>query len=303
MRDDIEKILLNEESLSGIVKEVGAKISEDYRGKRLLMISILKGSVVFMADLMRAITIPCRIDFRAVSSYGSGVKTSGVVKIVKDLDINLEGYDLLIVEDILDSGKTLHYIREILTSRNPKSIRICTLLDKPERRQVDLAADYVGACVPDEFVVGYGLDYDEKYRNLPYVGEVTAYRFNLSSRVLEYQLKGSNEWQKYTVPNANLFVEDIHESVREYNKAHPNAPIKYDMEAGSANSWWVSLLPTALMIVLLIGGLVYMTRRMNQTMTNETNRTMSFGKARVKQVKDEKRKTTFADVAGADEEK
>ena len=143
MRDDIEKILLNEESLSGIVKELGAKISEDYRGKRLLMISILKGSVVFMADLMRAITIPCRIDFMAVSSYGSGVKTSGVVKIVKDLDINLEGYDLLIVEDILDSGKTLHYIREILTSRNPKSIRICTLLDKPERRQVDLAADYV----------------------------------------------------------------------------------------------------------------------------------------------------------------
>lgn len=170
MRDDIEKILLNEESLSGIVKELGAKISEDYRGKRLLMISILKGSVVFMADLMRAITIPCRIDFMAVSSYGSGVKTSGFVKIVKDLDINLEGYDLLIVEDILDSGKTLHYIREILTSRNPKSIRICTLLDKPERRQVDLAADYVGACVPDEFVVGYGLDYDEKYRNLPYVG-------------------------------------------------------------------------------------------------------------------------------------
>ena len=170
VRDDIEKILLNEESLSGIVKELGAKISEDYRGKRLLMISILKGSVVFMADLMRAITIPCRIDFMAVSSYGSGVKTSGVVKIVKDLDINLEGYDLLIVEDILDSGKTLHYIREILTSRNPKSIRICTLLDKPERRQVDMAADYVGACVPDEFVVGYGLDYDEKYRNLPYVG-------------------------------------------------------------------------------------------------------------------------------------
>ena len=121
--------------------------------------------------------------------------------------------------------------------------------------------------------------------------------------MLEYQLKGSNEWQKYTVPNANLFIEDVHESVRDYNKAHPDAPIKYDMEAGSANSWWVSLLPTALMIVLLIGGLVYMTRRMNQTMTNETNRTMSFGKARVKQVKDEKRKTTFEDVAGADEEK
>lgn len=170
MRDDIEKILLDEKKLSGIVKDLGAKISADYQGKNLLMISVLKGSVVFMADLMRAVTIPCRIDFMAVSSYGSGTKTSGVVKIVKDLDINLEGYDLLIVEDILDSGKTLHYIREILTARNPKSIRICTLLDKPERRQVDLSADYAGACVPDEFVVGYGLDYDEKYRNLPYVG-------------------------------------------------------------------------------------------------------------------------------------
>ncbi len=170
MQNDIEKILLDEKTLSSIVNEMGAKISADYQGRNLLMISVLKGSVVFMADLMRAVTIPCRIDFMAVSSYGSGIKTSGVVKIVKDLDINLEGYDLLIVEDILDSGKTLHYIRELLAARNPKSIRICTLLDKPERRQVELEADYVGARVPDEFVVGYGLDYDEKYRNLPYVG-------------------------------------------------------------------------------------------------------------------------------------
>ena len=170
MREDIQSILYSQETLAQKVRQMGQKISQDYAGKNPLLVSVLKGSVVFMADLMRAITIPCRIDFMAVSSYGSGVKTSGVVKIVKDLDINLEGYDLLIVEDILDSGKTLHYIREILTSRNPKSIRICTLLDKPERRQVDLAADYVGACVPDEFVVGYGLDYDEKYRNLPYVG-------------------------------------------------------------------------------------------------------------------------------------
>lgn len=168
--DDIEKILLDAEKLSSIVKSLGATISADYRDKNLLMISVLKGSVVFMADLMRAITIPCRIDFMAVSSYGSGMKTSGVVKIVKDLDINLEGYDLLIVEDILDSGKTLQYIRELLAARNPKSIRICTLLDKPERRQVDLCADYAGACVPDAFVVGYGLDYDEKYRNLPFLG-------------------------------------------------------------------------------------------------------------------------------------
>ncbi len=123
-----------------------------------------------MSDLMRAITIPCRIDFMSVSSYGSGVKTSGVVKIVKDLDIPLAGYDLLIVEDILDSGMTLSYIVELLEARGPASIKLCTLLDKPERRKVDIKADYVGCAVPDEFVVGYGLDYDEKYRNLPYVG-------------------------------------------------------------------------------------------------------------------------------------
>ena len=170
MVNDIEKVLLSEEKLDSIVKKLGGEISRDYKDKKLLMVSVLKGSVVFMADLMRAITIPCRIDFMSVSSYGSGVKTSGVVKIVKDLDINLEGYDLLIVEDILDSGKTLHYIIELLSSRNPKSIKICTLFDKPDRRQVEIKADYVGAIVPDEFVVGYGLDYDERYRNLPFVG-------------------------------------------------------------------------------------------------------------------------------------
>ena len=152
------------------MKELGRRISEDYKGKNLLMVSVLKGSVVFMADLMRAITIPCNIDFMSVSSYGSGVKTSGVVKIIKDLDINLEGKDLLLVEDILDSGMTLHYIRDMLNQRNPRSIRLCTLFDKPERRTVDIAADYFGAVVPDAFIVGYGLDYDEKYRNLPYVG-------------------------------------------------------------------------------------------------------------------------------------
>ena len=170
MNQDIQTILLSEERLKEIVADLGRRISEDYKDKNLLMVSVLKGSVVFMADLMRAITIPCRIDFMSVSSYGSGVKTSGVVKIVKDLDIPLEGYDLLIVEDILDSGMTLSYITEILEARGIRSIRLCTLLDKPERRKADIKADYVGAEVPDEFVVGYGLDYDEKYRNLPYVG-------------------------------------------------------------------------------------------------------------------------------------
>lgn len=170
MTNDIQKVLISEEELSAKVAEIGRKISEDYEGKNLLMVSVLKGSVVFMSDLMRAITIPCRIDFMSVSSYGAGVKTSGVVKIIKDLDIPLKGYDLLVVEDILDSGMTLQYILKLLRSRGPASIRLCTLLDKPERRKVDIKPDYAGFVVPDEFVVGYGLDYDEKYRNLPYVG-------------------------------------------------------------------------------------------------------------------------------------
>ena len=170
MREDIKRILLSEEEIRRIVSGLGRRITEDYRGKNLLMVSVLKGSVVFMADLMRAIDVPCRIDFMAVSSYGSGVKSSGVVKIVKDLDLNLAGYDLLIVEDILDSGVTLSYLKKMLMDRGPASVRICTFLDKPERRRAEIVPDYVGASVPDEFVVGYGLDYDEKYRNLPYLG-------------------------------------------------------------------------------------------------------------------------------------
>ena len=170
MLKDIDRILISEEELSKIVKELGAKITEDYKDKNLLLVSILKGSVTFMADLMREINIPCNLDFMAVSSYGSGTKSSGVVKIIKDLDSSIEGKDLLIVEDILDSGRTLNYIKEILLARNPKSIRICTLFDKPERRDVDLYADYIGSKVPNEFIVGYGLDYNEYYRNLPYIG-------------------------------------------------------------------------------------------------------------------------------------
>lgn len=170
MQDDIKEVLFSQEKLAQIVEGMGKRISEDYEGKNLLMVSILKGSVVFMTDLMRSITIPCSIDFMAVSSYGSGVKTSGVVKIIKDLDIDLKGWDVLVVEDILDSGLTLSYILELLQARGPKSIRLCTLFDKPDRRTADVKADYVGTVVPDEFIVGYGLDYSEKYRNLPFVG-------------------------------------------------------------------------------------------------------------------------------------
>lgn len=170
MINDIKEVLVNKEQIKEINKKLGEQITKDYAGKKLLLVSILKGAVVFMSDIMREINIPCRIDFMVVSSYGKGVKTSGVVKIVKDLDINLEGYDVLIIEDILDTGLTLSYIVDILKSRNPNSVKICTFLDKPERRKADIKADYTGVSVPDEFVVGYGLDYDEKYRNLPFVG-------------------------------------------------------------------------------------------------------------------------------------
>ena len=170
MHGDVKEILIDEERLAAKVQELGEAISRDYADKRLMLVSVLKGSIIFMADLMRAISIPVRVDFMSVSSYGSGVKTSGVVKIVKDLDIDIRGYDLLIVEDILDSGMTLSYLKAILTEREPKSIRIVALLDKPERRAADISADYAGFNVPDEFLVGYGLDYNEKYRNLPYVG-------------------------------------------------------------------------------------------------------------------------------------
>lgn len=170
MHDDIKEILVSEEQLKARIAELGAQISKDYEGKNLVLVSILKGSVVFMADLMRAVTIPCSIDFMVVSSYGSSTVTSGLVKIIKDLDDDLSGKDVLIVEDILDTGVTLSNLVPMLKLRNPSSVKICTILDKPSRRKADIKPDYEGFVVPDKFVVGYGLDYDEKYRNLPYVG-------------------------------------------------------------------------------------------------------------------------------------
>ena len=168
-KEDVLEVLVSEDRLKEICKDLGKQISRDYEGKNLLLVSILKGAVVFLSDLLREITCDCRIDFMAVSSY-SGTKSTGFVKFKKDLDISPEGCDILLVEDILDSGVTLAYLKNILKDRNAASIKICTLLDKPENRKTDIKADYVGAVIPDEFVVGYGLDYDEKYRNLPYVG-------------------------------------------------------------------------------------------------------------------------------------
>ncbi len=166
---DVANILVSEQELNEICKRLGEQISRDYEGKKLLVVSVLKGAIVFMADLLREIKCDCVIDFIAVSSY-SGTKTTGVVKFKKDLDIDPDGMDILIVEDILDSGITLSYLSSVLKGRNANSIKICTLLDKPANRKADISADYVGKVIPDEFVVGYGLDYDEKYRNLPYVG-------------------------------------------------------------------------------------------------------------------------------------
>lgn len=170
MDRDIDKILITAQEISDKIKEVGAQITEDYKGKDILMIGILKGSVTFMADIMREIGVHTELDFMSVSSYGSAVKSSGVVKINKDLDVPLQGRDVLIVEDILDSGLTLSYLRELLRDRNPASIKIVTLLNKPARRVADIQPDYCCFEIPDEFAVGYGLDYNERYRNLPYVG-------------------------------------------------------------------------------------------------------------------------------------
>lgn len=173
MMNDIERVLVTEQELKEITARLGKQISEDYKDKNLLLVSVLKGSVAFMADLMRNITVPCKIDFMALSTYGAGTESSGRIRVNKDLDIYPEGYDILVVEDILDSGRTLDYvIKNMLVSKNVSSVKICTLLDKPERRVADIKADYVGTSVPNAFVVGYGLDYDEKYRNLPFIGEL-----------------------------------------------------------------------------------------------------------------------------------
>lgn len=166
------KVLVSEEEVEKRIRDLGEKISKDYEGKQVHLICVLKGGVFFMCELAKRITVPVSMDFMSVSDYGDGATSSGVVKIAKDLDESLEGKDVLVVEDIIDSGRTLSYLLEILKKRNPNSMKLCTLLDKPERRVMDVNVDYVGFNIPDEFVVGYGLDYAQKYRNLPYIGVV-----------------------------------------------------------------------------------------------------------------------------------
>lgn len=164
------RVMISEQDVDKRIEELGKQISEDYAGKEVHLICVLKGSVFFVCELAKRISVPVTMDFMSVSSYGDGTSSSGVVRIAKDLDEALEGKDVIVVEDIIDSGRTLSYLLEILAKRGPKSMKLCTLLDKPERRVVDV--DYVGFNIPDEFVVGYGLDYAQKYRNLPYIGVV-----------------------------------------------------------------------------------------------------------------------------------
>ncbi|MCR6515042.1 MAG: hypoxanthine phosphoribosyltransferase [Clostridium sp.] len=170
MKNDIKEVLFDEKQLAERVKELGEKISEDYRGKDLVVVGVLKGSVVFTSDLIKNISIPCELDFMAVSSYGNSTETSGVVRILKDLDHSIENKHVLIVEDIVDSGITLNYLLDYLKARKASSIEIVSLLNKPERRTADLDVKYIGFEVPNEFIIGYGIDYAEKYRNLPYIG-------------------------------------------------------------------------------------------------------------------------------------
>ena len=171
MAERIE-VLLSEEEVDRRIQEIGEQISKDYAGKQVHLVCVLKGGCPFMCELAKRITVPVSYDFMAVSSYGGDTKSSGVVKIVKDLDESLKDKDVIVVEDIIDSGRTLSYLLEMLRDRGPKSLRLCTLLDKPDRRVVEVNVDYTGFAIPDEFVVGYGLDYDQKYRNLPYIGIV-----------------------------------------------------------------------------------------------------------------------------------
>ena len=170
LRDDVASVLISEEEIRTRVADLGRRISEDYEGKEVTLVSVLKGSLPFMADLMRAITIPVAIDLMEVSSYGTATESSGLVRILKDLSSSIDGRDVLIVEDIIDTGLTLNYLVRYLRGKNPRSLRICTLVDKPARRLVDIPIDYRGFEIPDQFVIGYGLDYGEYYRNLPFIG-------------------------------------------------------------------------------------------------------------------------------------
>jgi hypoxanthine phosphoribosyltransferase len=180
MDDDVDEVLISQQELHDRIHDLGQQISADYAGQDLLLVCVLKGAILFLADLMRAITIPHSVDFMAISSYGASTESSGVVRILKDLDTNIAGRNVLIVEDIIDTGRTLSYITQNLQTRHPKSVRICTLLSKPSRRELEMPLDYVGFVIPNKFVIGYGLDFAEIYRSLPYIGVLKREKYDKS---------------------------------------------------------------------------------------------------------------------------
>ncbi len=190
--DDIQDVLITEEAIRNRVGELGGQIVADYEGKELILVGVLKGALMFIVDLARAIDLPLEIDFMAISSYGKSTASSGVVRIVKDLDTNIEGRHVLIVEDIVDTGLTLKYIREVLETRNPASLRICALLDKKKQRKADVRLDYLGFEIADQFVVGYGLDFAELYRNLAFIGILKPEKYADARAMADRQLRGGN---------------------------------------------------------------------------------------------------------------
>jgi len=191
IREDIADILVTEDQIKGAIAKLGRQLATDYQGKDLLLVGVLRGAIMFIVDLARAIDLPLTVDFMAVASYGASTQTSGIVRILKDLDSSIEGKDVLVVEDIIDSGLTLTYILETLRTRNPASVRVCALLSKPERRRVDVPVDYLCFEIPDAFVVGYGLDYDQIYRNLPFIGVLKPEAYKPSDQPAE--VPGSTE--------------------------------------------------------------------------------------------------------------
>ena len=330
------RVLVEEEEVDKRIRDLGEQISKDYEGKEVHLICVLKGGVFFMCELAKRITVPVSMDFMSVSSYGDGTASSGVVKIAKDLDETLEGKDVLIVEDIIDSGRTLSYLIEILKKRGPKSLRLCTLLDKPERRVKDVKVDYVGFNIPDEFVVGYGLDYAQKYRNLPFSGAgllvLVVFLFavlwftnmfeNQSDRLTwsEFQtlVTGDNVDSISVIQNKNvptghveiklkkedkdgkqvryLYVSDINE-VQDYLKENK---LDYDMADVPQDTLFST---TILPVLLTLAGVMFIFMMMNRQGGNAGSKAMSFGKSRAKLSTDSDKKVTFDHVAGLKEEK
>ncbi|KAI4453013.1 metalloprotease m41 ftsh [Holotrichia oblita] len=328
MKTDIERILVTEDEIKEMVRRLGRKITGDYQGKELVVVGILKGGFIFMADLIREIDLIIKIDFMSVSSYGASTRSTGIVKINKDIDVDINEKDVLIVEDIIDTGLTLTYIRDLMEGRGAKSVKIVTAFDKPSRRKVELTADYTGITVPDEFIVGYGLDYNSKYRNLPESNTESKLTFSKLVAMLDENNVGDCPIESMTLKEgvatvklrkdfADLeegheyklnydSVEVIENLLVKFSDAEKKADIKlddrikYDIATTSALGYYLlQMIP----FILLIIGVIFVWYFMMNQANSGNNKAMSFGKSRARLATDNKKKITFNEVAGAAEEK